>query len=157
MSDLDMNPSMDYPHALAQAYILPAAQGHYVAQQDGPSYDFQWTPPAPQMQLQAEQFATFESHAPYPPQPSLAIPGHGYQDMGDASNAQIAPTLPMGPPARPRKRKAPTLRAGDWEPYKAQIIELHITQGLPLKEVRERMEKGFGFSAEYVALIADQI
>ena len=152
-----MNPLMDYSPVSAQTYSPHAARSYYVAQQDGPSYDFQWTPPAPQMQLQVEQFATIESHAPYAPQPSLAIPSHEYQNMGDVSNAQIAPALPMGPPARPRKRKAPTLRAGDWEPYKAQIIELHITQGLPLKEVKERMEKEFGFSAEYVTLIAGQI
>jgi hypothetical protein len=32
----------------------------------------------------------------------------------------------MGPPTGIRKRKAPTLRAHEWEPYKARIIELHV-------------------------------
>jgi uncharacterized protein YpmB len=58
----------------------------------------------------------------------------------------------MGPPARPRKKKAPTLRAHDWEPYKDRILELHIVQGLSLKEVRDMIEKEAGFSAEYVIL-----
>lgn len=59
----------------------------------------------------------------------------------------------MGPPIRPRKRKAPTLHANAWEPYKARIVELHITQGVPLKEVKEHVEKEFGFVAEYVSLL----
>ena len=70
--------------------------------------------------------------------------------MQSEVNTQNIPASPLGPPSRPRKRKAPTLRASDWEPYKDQIIELHTNQGLPLKEVREKMEKEFGFSAEYV-------
>ena len=56
----------------------------------------------------------------------------------------------MGPPTRTRKRKAPTLRAADWEPYKARIIELHVDQtpSVPLKEVKDIMEREFGFVAE---------
>lgn len=54
----------------------------------------------------------------------------------------------MSLPARPRKQKAPTLRAEEWEPYKARIIELHITQGLPLTVVKERLRKESGFNAE---------
>jgi hypothetical protein len=59
----------------------------------------------------------------------------------------------MGPPAQPptRKRKAPTLHADAWEPYKRRILELHITQGLPLLEVRQKMEDEYGFKAKYVA------
>ncbi|KEZ45389.1 hypothetical protein SAPIO_CDS2224 [Scedosporium apiospermum] len=55
----------------------------------------------------------------------------------------------MGPPTRPRKRKAGTLKAEDWEPRRPFIKRLHIDQGLPLKEVKNRMESEFGFKAEY--------
>ena len=54
-------------------------------------------------------------------------------------------------PTKPRKRKAPTLRADAWESYKARIVELHIRQGLPLREVKEHIKKEFGFTAEYVS------
>lgn len=47
----------------------------------------------------------------------------------------------------PRKRKAATLRAKDWEPYKARIVELHISEDRPLEEVMQLMELEFGFSA----------
>lgn len=56
----------------------------------------------------------------------------------------------MAPPPNPRKRKAPTLRRDDWEPLKARIIELHITQKRPLSEVKKMVEEEFkviGFSA----------
>lgn len=59
-------------------------------------------------------------------------------------------TSPMLPPSGHRKPKAPTLRAQDWEPYKARIVELHIDQKLPLREVKEKIEQEFGFKAEYV-------
>lgn len=65
-----------------------------------------------------------------------------------ASAASTAPAPPMGPPTQPRKKKARTLRADDWEPYKAQIIELHITQKLPLRKVKEMIKEEFGFTAE---------
>ncbi|KAF2807249.1 TPR-like protein [Mytilinidion resinicola] len=58
------------------------------------------------------------------------------------------PTTSMGPPTKPRKRKAPTLRADAWEPYKARIVELHIARKLPLPEVKKRIEEEFGFTAE---------
>lgn len=54
----------------------------------------------------------------------------------------------MDTPTRPRKRKAPTLQAEAWEPYKARILELHITQKLPLKLVKEAIESEYGFTAE---------
>jgi hypothetical protein len=53
-------------------------------------------------------------------------------------------------PSRPRKQKAPTLRAKDWEPYKTRIVGLHIEQNLPLKEVKDKIEQEFGFKAGYV-------
>lgn len=71
------------------------------------------------------------------------------QSSGDA---QRIPATSMDPPAKPRKRKAPTLRADDWEPYKARIIELHIEQDTPLRKVKEMMERETGFTAECVSL-----
>jgi hypothetical protein len=59
-------------------------------------------------------------------------------------------TSSMLPPSGHRKPKAPTLRAQDWEPYKARIVELHIDQKLPLREVKDKIEQEFGFKAEYV-------
>jgi hypothetical protein len=49
----------------------------------------------------------------------------------------------MAPPPNQRKRKAPTLRHDDWEPVKARVIELHITQNRPLREVKEIVEEEF--------------
>ncbi|KAH8592587.1 hypothetical protein B0O99DRAFT_464286, partial [Bisporella sp. PMI_857] len=49
-----------------------------------------------------------------------------------------------------RKRKAPTLRADDWEPVKARVIELYIDRERPLPEVKEVVEQEFnsiGFTA----------
>jgi hypothetical protein len=59
-------------------------------------------------------------------------------------------TSSMLPPSGRRKPKAPTLRAQDWEPYKARIVELYIDQKLPLREVKDKIEQEFGFKAEYV-------
>jgi hypothetical protein len=71
-----------------------------------------------------------------------------FNDHHDQGAADSKLTVSMAPPTRPRKRKAPTLRADAWEPYKDRIIELHITQGLPLSEVRKKVEEEFGFKAE---------
>jgi hypothetical protein len=54
------------------------------------------------------------------------------------------------PPARFRKKKLPTLHENDWAPYRDRIIELHILENRPLKQVSEIMEKELGFCAEYV-------
>lgn len=51
-----------------------------------------------------------------------------------------------------RKRKAPTLRAIDWEPVKCRIIELHITRNISLPDVQEQIKKEFGFEATFVSL-----
>ena len=81
---------------------------------------------------------------PYARPPSNASPSSDHHDIDGPS---------MGPPTKTRKKKAPTLRPADWEPYKARIIELHITQDPPLslKEVKDTMEREFGFVAEYVS------
>ena len=51
-----------------------------------------------------------------------------------------------------RKRKAPTLRASDWEPVKCRIIELHIARNISLPDVKEHIKKEFGFEATFVFL-----
>jgi hypothetical protein len=51
-------------------------------------------------------------------------------------------------PLKQRKTKAATLTAAVWEPYKEEIIRLHIQEKLPLAKVRELMTKDHGFTAE---------
>ncbi|KAF2466286.1 TPR-like protein [Lindgomyces ingoldianus] len=82
----------------------------------------------------------------FDPIPALHIPEH--HGTEPSSTAQTMPVTSMDPPTRPRKRKAPTLPAVAWEPYKARILELHNTEGLPLREVKEMIKKEFGFTAE---------
>ena len=72
------------------------------------------------------------------------------QNFQHLSNTQDIPAEPMGPPINKRKRKAPTLRADAWEPYKDRIVELHVTQNLPLPKVKDIIQEEFGFTAEYV-------
>ena len=76
-------------------------------------------------------------------------------DMLSASVAGDATAMPppamhpnTDPDARPRKKKARTLREGDWEPYRERIVELHITQKLPLPKVKVLIEEEFGFTAK---------
>jgi hypothetical protein len=64
-----------------------------------------------------------------------------------ASNIPINDGNITYPSARPRKSKAPTIREADWEPHKARIIELHISENQPLDEVRRIMEAESGFCA----------
>ncbi|KAF2855880.1 hypothetical protein T440DRAFT_464227 [Plenodomus tracheiphilus IPT5] len=51
-------------------------------------------------------------------------------------------------PTTRRKKKARTLRERDWGPHVDKVIELHITEKRPLSEVKQIMEREFGFSAE---------
>ncbi|GKU02778.1 kinesin light chain 2 [Fusarium langsethiae] len=83
-------------------------------------------------------------YIPNLPQESLvSVP----QVVASLSDAELTET-PMGPPPKRRKRKAPTLRAKDWEPYKTRILELHDEQKLPLPKVKTMIEEEFGFTAE---------
>jgi hypothetical protein len=116
-----------------------------------------------QVQLSGGQVATMQNYASHPFNLYTAHPSHGRFDIGFAGNSQSAsasasaPTAPaehlssIGPPARPRKRKAVTLRAHDWEPYKKRILDLHIVQKLSLPKVRQIIEEEYSFKAEYVA------
>ncbi|KAM0365790.1 hypothetical protein ACHAPK_009311 [Fusarium culmorum] len=83
-------------------------------------------------------------HLPNLPQePLVSVP----QGIASLSDAELTET-PVGPPPKLRKKKAPTLRANDWEPYKARILELHGEQKLPLPKVKAMIEKEFSFIAE---------
>ncbi|KAJ4329557.1 hypothetical protein N0V87_010753 [Didymella glomerata] len=85
-------------------------------------------------------------------QPGLAHSGAvhaGTSQPSSASAAHAGPASSMGPPDRPRKRKAATLRADDWEPYKKRILDLHIEQKRPLPEVKQMIEEEYkDFKAE---------
>jgi hypothetical protein len=59
------------------------------------------------------------------------------------------PAAHLRSPANPRKKKAPTLRPEVWEPYKDRIRQLYFEQNVPLLEVKDLIEKEFGFNAEY--------
>ncbi|KAF4957662.1 hypothetical protein FSARC_11218 [Fusarium sarcochroum] len=98
------------------------------------------------------QSMTDQSHLLYPfnlPQESLVQTTHNAGSFGDTGDSQNMPNTPMGPPPKGRKKKAPTLRAKAWEPYKSRILELHIAQKLSLEKVKEKIEEEFGFTAEY--------
>jgi hypothetical protein len=72
------------------------------------------------------------------------------QQLPISASTDDAHVQSMAPPPKPRKRKAPTLRDDDWEPVKARVIELHITQNVPLPEVKQIVEeesKSIGFTA----------
>ncbi|UZP36506.1 hypothetical protein NXS19_004322 [Fusarium pseudograminearum] len=76
-------------------------------------------------------------------EPVVSVP----RDTASLNDAELTAT-PMGPPPKSRKKKAPTLRAKDWEPYKARILELHDEQNLPLPRVKTMIEEEFEFIAE---------
>jgi hypothetical protein len=71
------------------------------------------------------------------------------ESLGSTALTDSQSMLP--PPAKPRKKKAPTLRESDWVPHQTRITELY-SSGLPLKEVMKVIEEETGFSAEYVYL-----
>lgn len=53
-----------------------------------------------------------------------------------------------GKAVKTRKPKAQTLRDVDWAPHKPRIIQLHITENIPLKNVRDSLKTECGFKAE---------
>ncbi|KIM95304.1 hypothetical protein OIDMADRAFT_71929, partial [Oidiodendron maius Zn] len=94
------------------------------------------------------QITTSQSSTSHLLNSSLALHLHPHHNAESFRDIQATPAIPMGPPTKTRKRKAPTLRADNWEPYKVRIVELHITQGLPLREVKKKIEEESGFIAE---------
>jgi hypothetical protein len=84
------------------------------------------------------------------PNPNANNPVVQSQQLPVSNVTSDAGVQPMAPPPNPRKRKAPTLRVDDWHPVKSRVIELHITNKLPLSEVKEMVEhefKSIGFTA----------
>jgi hypothetical protein len=100
------------------------------------------------------QTATRQNNAPYFSSLSPALLSQGQHDVGSVDNAQsefAAPAASMGPPSQPRKKKAMTLRANDWEPYRERILQLHVEEKVPLLKAKKMIEDEHGFKAEYVA------
>ncbi|KAH7111911.1 hypothetical protein B0J13DRAFT_576196 [Dactylonectria estremocensis] len=149
-----MNSSTANPPVFGELNLPHPIQSPYVAQQAYESYGnhLALDDSASQMQALDRQFTIDQSHMSHPFNPSRALRIHAPYNAEAFSDAQTIPAIPMGPPTKPRKRKAPTLRAEAWEPYKARILELHITQKLPLREVKEKIEEEFDFTAEYDTL-----
>ncbi|KAH7204599.1 hypothetical protein DER44DRAFT_429573 [Fusarium oxysporum] len=110
--------------------------------------------PAPHEQALGGQFIADQNHSYAPPDPAFDSFIQGLQDASSTDNmdglgaAQITPTSTTGPPRRSRKKKAPTLRDEDWEPFKDRILELYETQKLPLEKVKNMIEEEFGFTAQ---------
>ncbi|KAL6922334.1 hypothetical protein FSHL1_006297 [Fusarium sambucinum] len=96
----------------------------------------------PPVQPTAGQPGAF--YLPNPPQEPLVTM---HQNTVPLSDAELTET-PMGPPPKRRKRKAPTIRAKEWEPYKARILDLHDEQKFSLPKVKTMIEEEFGFTAE---------
>ncbi|KAH6613149.1 hypothetical protein C7974DRAFT_368938 [Boeremia exigua] len=135
-------PPPDLVIAYQSGLSLPhAGHNNATAQQHAASYGFdQSLGPIWQAGLTGEQLAMTEyQHRDLQPftRTSISQPGHVLLDV-----------MPVGDPARPRKRKAATLREEDWEPYKERILDLHVVQKIPLPKVRQMMEEEYGFKAE---------
>ena len=141
-----------------QPYLLPleVLSSFYPAQEEAAIFPpVDW---ANQSQLVVDQFdnETLTYAEPIPPQINgtshfepVAQADTAMFDITESSfETEIRPNTSMAPPTRVRKRKAPTLRDSDWEPYKDRIVQLHITQDRPLPEVKKIMEEETGFTAE---------
>ncbi|KAH7124434.1 hypothetical protein EDB81DRAFT_664786 [Dactylonectria macrodidyma] len=145
-----MNSSTANPPVFGELNLPRPIQSPYVAQQAYESHGnhLALDDSASQTQALDRQFTTDGSHMSHSFNSSQALRIHAPYNAESFGDTEIIPAIPMGPPTKPRKRKAPTLRAEAWEPYKARILELHITQKLPLKEVKEKIEEEFDFTAQ---------
>jgi hypothetical protein len=99
------------------------------------------------------QFAYLETHPAPSNSPTQTMQMDMHTTVEQSFGAESTPNTSMGPLTKMRKRKAPTLRAEAWEPLKSRILDLHITQKLPLPTVKKRIEGEFQFTAEYVELL----
>jgi hypothetical protein len=144
-------PQLETSHTGQHHYLIPQAYG--LDGVDGASVF------TLQAQYPGGRVATTQDHAARPFNLSTVLPGYTQHDAEFATNGQLwsavsaGPASPMGLPTQPRKRKARTLRADDWEPYKKRILDLHIAQRLPLSKVRQMIEEEYGFKAQYVASV----
>jgi hypothetical protein len=164
--------TMDYPLRnlpdlaradLPQLETSHTGQHHYLIQQAYGLDGFDGTTGFTlQTQHPGGRIATTQDHVAHPFNVSTVLPGYTQHDAEFTTNGQLwsaapeGPALPMGPPVRLRKRKAPTLRADDWEPYKKRILDLHIAQRLPLSKVRQMIEEEYGFKAQYVTSVRER-
>ncbi|CVK90685.1 uncharacterized protein FPRN_07256 [Fusarium proliferatum] len=110
---------------------------------------------APHEQALDGQFSANQSHSHAPPNPFSDLYIQELQNASSSDNmddlgaaAQITPTPTLGPPRKSRKKKAPTLRDEDFEPFKDRILELYETQKLSLQKVKSMIEEEFGFTAQ---------
>jgi hypothetical protein len=141
-----LNPSMTYPPGLPQMDFSYSIQDQYVSQKAYEPYEPYGIHPTFGSALQTQPPGGHFTTGSIDSSPAAHINEPHNVDLSSRIQTTSAPS--MGPPSRPRKKKASTLRASAWEPYKARIFELHITQGLPLKEVKKKIEEEFEFTAE---------
>ncbi|KAF5669928.1 kinesin light chain 2 [Fusarium denticulatum] len=110
--------------------------------------------PAPHEDALDRHFVADQIHSYAPLDPADDSFIQGLQDGSSVDNmdglgaAQITPTATTGPPRKSRKKKAPTLRDEDFEPFKNRILELYETQKLSLQKVKTVIEEEFGFTAQ---------
>lgn len=162
---------MDFPSRRYQPNLAPASlpqlgrsqaepQHPPVQQAYGPHHIGDRSTLAHQAQYSGGQAVDLRFHAQQSSGQFTVQPNRVQHDAGFyGQNAPVsaltsAPAIPpshMAPPTQPRKRKAPTLREADWEPYKARILDLHTAQRLSLSKVKQVIEEESGFKAEYVA------
>lgn len=146
-------PSQSYSQHAEYQNIPPAQQscGPYRVDQTS----------APASTWQTQHFfgpaAATQHHVQQPFGPRVLYHSDEPFESGSASYSQSTSTFtstlpaalapPVGPQEQTRKRKAPTLRAADWEPYKKRILDLHIEQNIPLPEVQQMIQNECGFEA----------
>jgi hypothetical protein len=124
-------------------------QSPYVSQDTrDPSYSHLAFDPNLQTLPQSGELLSGIPSLPHSNGSSSADGTHNTYSAESVTDTTAVPPTSMGPPARSRKRKAPTLSAAVWEPYRSRIIDLYNNQGLPLREVKQKIEEEFGFHAE---------
>ncbi|KAF5633432.1 kinesin light chain 2 [Fusarium sp. NRRL 52700] len=110
--------------------------------------------PVPHEQVLDRHFFADQNHSYAPLGPPFDPSIQGLEDGSSVDNmdgrgaAQIAPAPTMSPLRKSRKKKAPTLRDEDFEPFKDRILELYETHKLPLEKVKSMIEEEFGFTAQ---------
>jgi hypothetical protein len=107
-----MNPStanapafddFEFPYPILSPYASEQVHEHY-------GNALALNGPALQMQPKDGWATPSQSHVARSFDPSLALYTHAANNAGFFGDTQTTPTIPMGPPTRLRKRKAPTLR-----------------------------------------------
>ncbi|KAF2668140.1 TPR-like protein [Microthyrium microscopicum] len=68
------------------------------------------------------------------------VDGDQLPDINDPNNGE---PICIAPPTKSRKGKAPTLRLEDWELVKSRVLDLHVTQNIPLPKVIQTIEEEY--------------